>query len=90
MAERFFIRREPAQFVAEQFDPGRPWPSGMRPWPSATGLTPRDMSFGYIDDVAGGVTHVCAGDWVVRDTETGEVFVVRRDAFEKMFVEVKP
>lgn len=77
-------RRRAAAVEAEEFDPERqPWPAGFQPWPNAAGVTPRDLSFGYVLTHQGRM-HVWGGDWIVTAPD-GRRWVVEGDVFADLY-----
>lgn len=75
-------RKKPIVIEAVQFDPQGKWPSCVTPWPK-DGLTPRDMSFGYIKTLEGDM-HVLAGDWIIKGIK-GEFYPCKPDIFEATY-----
>lgn len=79
-------RKKPSVIEAVQFDPHHhPWPSCVKPWPK-NGLTPRDMSWGYIETLEGDM-HVIAGDYVITGIK-GEKYPCKEDIFEATYERV--
>lgn len=73
-------RKRPVVIDAVKFDPQqRPWPEGVKPWPNEDGITPRDMSCGYIQTLEGQM-HVMVGDWIITGV-AGEKYPCKPDIF---------
>jgi hypothetical protein len=80
-------RKRPVIIEAVQFDPHKPWPDGVMPWPDEHGIQPRDMSWGYINTLEG-KHHVQAGDWIITGI-AGEKYPCKPDIFEKTYEPVE-
>jgi hypothetical protein len=81
-------RKKPVVIEAEQFDPEqKPWPSCVNPWPDGYGVTPRDMSWGYIETLEGRM-HVLAGDWIITGVK-GEQYPCKPDIFRLTYEAVE-
>ena len=66
-------KRKPVIVEAVRFDPEKPWPDIMHPWPLPNGAQPRDMSFGYITVGLNSWLHVNAGDWLIYEINGDKV-----------------
>ena len=75
-------RKKPIVIEAIQFDPQGEWPECVIPWRKA-GITPRDMSWGYIRTLEGDM-HVLAGDWIIKGIK-GEFYPCKPDIFEATY-----
>jgi hypothetical protein len=71
---------------AIQFDPEeKQWPEQVKPWDK---LTPRDMSWGFIETDFGR-KHVQAGDWIIQ-VSTGQTLLVPDRIYKKLMLEQQP
>jgi hypothetical protein len=80
-------RKRPVIIEAVQFDPHKPWPDGVLPWPDEHGAQPRDMSWGYINTLEGKM-HVMAGDWIITGV-ANEVYNCKDQIFRATYEPVE-
>lgn len=82
------FRKRPVVIEAVKFDPHQyPWPDGVKPWPDAKGIQPRDMSWGYIQTLEGQM-HVQSGDWIITGVK-GEKYPCKDDIFQATYERVE-
>ncbi len=75
--------KDPVILEAVQFDPTDDiWPDCIHPH-RKEGITPRDMSWGYVEVVKGPPVHILAGDWIVKGI--AGLFVCKPAMFEETY-----